>query len=88
VRTRPIWTRTAEKCGNGKHSLWTDPVGDLISHTIKSRSWADRVVCVAHNANTYDLHFVLNRLVQMNMLPELLITNCQKIMCLKVENVT
>jgi hypothetical protein len=76
------------RCGKRKYSFWTDSVGDLISHTFKFVSWADRVVCVAHNSKAYHLHFVLNRLVQMKMLPDLLIMNGQKIMCLKVENVT
>jgi hypothetical protein len=57
------------RCSKRKHSFWTDPVGELISHTFKSGSWADRVVCVAHNAKAYDIHFVLNRLVQMKLLP-------------------
>jgi hypothetical protein len=76
------------RCGKRKHSFWTDPVGDLISNIFKFGSWADRVVCVAHNSKAYDLHFVLNRLVQMKMMPDLLIMNGQKIMCMRVENVT
>ena len=76
------------RCPKRKHSFWTDPVGDLISHTFKSRPWADRIVAIAHNAKAFDLHFVLNRLVTMKLLPELLIMNGQKIICLKVENVT
>jgi hypothetical protein len=76
------------RCGKRKHSFCTDTVGDLFTHTFKFGSCADRVVCVGHNAKAYDPHLVLNRLLQMKMLPELLITNGQKIMCLKVENVT
>ena len=76
------------RCGKRKHSFWTDPVGDLISYTFKSRPWADRIVAIAHNAKLFDLLFVLTRLVRMKSLPELLIMNGQKIMCLKVENVT
>jgi len=75
-------------CDEGKHSFWTDPVGDLISYTFKSRPWADRIVSIAHNAKAFYLLFVLNQLVRMKMLPELLIMNGQKIICLKVENVT
>jgi hypothetical protein len=45
-------------------------------------------VAIAYNAKAFDLHFILNRLVRMKSLPELLIMNGQKIMCLKVENVT
>jgi hypothetical protein len=76
------------RCGSRKRSFWTDPVGDLISYTFKSRPWADRVVAIAHNAKAFDLLLVLNRLVLMKLLPELLFMNGQKIMCLKVENVT
>jgi hypothetical protein len=46
------------------------------------------VVAIAHNAKAFDLLFVLNRLVKMKLLPDLLIMNGQKIMCLKVGNVT
>jgi hypothetical protein len=45
-------------------------------------------VAIAHNAKAFDLHFVLNRLVRTKSLAELLITNGQKIVCLKVQNVT
>jgi len=45
-------------------------------------------VATAHKAKVFDLLFVLNRLVRMKMTPELLIMNGQKIMCLKVQNVT
>jgi hypothetical protein len=75
------------RCGKRKHSFWTDRVSDLSSYTFKSRPWADRIVAIAHNAKAFVLHFVLNRPVRMKSLPELLIMNGQKIMCLKVENV-
>lgn len=71
-----------------ENSVWTDPVGDLISYTFKYRRWADGVLAIAHNAKAFDLLFVLNRLVRMKWLPEILIVNEQKNMCLKVENVT
>ena len=71
-------------CGKRKQSFWADPVGDLISYTFESRPWANRIVAIAHNAKAFDLLFVLNRLVGMKLLPELLIMNGQKIMCLKV----
>jgi hypothetical protein len=45
-------------------------------------------VAVAHNAKAFDLLFVLNRLARMKLLPERLIMNGQKIMCLNFENVT
>lgn len=45
-------------------------------------------MAIAHNAKAFDLHLVLNRLVLLKSLPELLIMNSQKIIGLKVENVT
>ena len=45
------------------------------------------IVAIAHTVKSFDLLFVLNRLVRIKMLPELLIMNGQKIMWLKVENV-
>jgi hypothetical protein len=45
-------------------------------------------VAITHNAKAFDLLFVLNRLVRMKKLPDLLIMNEQKIICLKAENVT
>ena len=73
------------RCGKRKHSFWTDPVGDLIFYTFKSRPWADRIVAIAQNAKAFEL-FVLNRLVGVKPLHEQLIMNGQKIMCLKVQN--
>jgi hypothetical protein len=66
------------RCGIRNHSFWTNPVGDLISYTFKSRPWADRIVAIAHSAKAFDLHFVLNRLVQMKSLPDLLILKIRK----------
>ena len=73
-----------QRYGKRRYSLWTDPVGDIISYTIKSRPWADRIVDIAHNEKAFELQFVLNRLVRMKMVPELLITKGQKLMCLKL----
>jgi hypothetical protein len=75
------------RCGKRKHSFCLDAVGDIISYTFKSRSWADRIVTIAHNARAFDLVFVLNRLVRTKSMPEILIMNGRKIMCLKMENV-
>jgi len=87
ARRMPMWMSTAEGAVLG-NILWPDPVSDLISYVFKSRPWTDRVVAISHNAKTFDLHFVLNRLVLMKLLPKLLIMNGQKIMCLMVKNGT
>jgi hypothetical protein len=68
-----------QRCGKKKHSFWTDLVSDLISYTFKFRPRADRIVAIARNIKAFDLLFVLNRLVRMNMLPEFFIMNGQKI---------
>ena len=57
----PIWMWTAGSVVRGS----TDPVGDLISYTFKSRPCADRIVAIAHNDKVFDLHIEINRLVRM-----------------------
>jgi len=37
-------------------------------------------VAIAHNTKVFELLFVLNRLVEMKLMPELLVMNGQKIM--------
>jgi hypothetical protein len=48
------------------------------------RSWVKKVVAIAHNAKAFDMHFILNRAVQLHWQPEL-IMNGLKIMCMKME---
>ena len=52
------------RCGVRRHSFWTDPVGELITYLRETRPWADRIVFIAHNAKAFDLHFVLNLVMQ------------------------
>jgi hypothetical protein len=80
-----MWTVIRTVRGN---SFWTDHVRDLISNVLKPRPWVKRVLTIAHNGKAFALVFVLNGLVNMKVLPEILVTNSQKIICLKVENVT
>jgi hypothetical protein len=75
-------------CRKRKRRLWTDHVRDLISYVFKTRPWADTVVAIAHNAKAFDLLFVLNRRVRMKLLPKPLNMKRQKLIYLKVENVT
>jgi hypothetical protein len=74
-------------CGVRRHSFWTDPVVELITYLHETRPWADRIVYIAHNAKALDLHFVLNRVIQLKWTPDL-IMNGQKIMCVKGEGMT
>ena len=55
-------------------------VEEQITYLCETRPWADRIVCIAHNAKAFDLHFVLNRMIQLKWTPDL-ITNGMKIMC-------
>jgi hypothetical protein len=75
------------RCGVRRHSFWTDLVGELITYLRETIPWADRIVCIAHNAKAFDLHFVLNRIIQLKWTPDL-IMNGMKIMCVKVEGMT
>jgi hypothetical protein len=45
----------------------------------------NKVIAIAHNAKSFDLHFILNRAILLKWQPEI-ITNGVKIMCMKVEH--
>jgi len=67
-----------QMCGKRKQFL-ARPDGDLMSYVFKSRPWADRIVAIAHNTKAFDILIILNRPVQMKLLPELLVMDGQKI---------
>ena len=73
------------RCGQRRHSFWDDPVGDLMSYLCRARPWARKVVAIAHNAKSFDSHFILNRAVLMRWKPEL-VMNGLKIVCMKIEH--
>jgi hypothetical protein len=60
------------QCGKRKHSFWEDPVGDLLTYLCKTRSWANRVIAIAHNAKAFDLQFILSRAIFLKWRPELI----------------
>ena len=62
-----------QRCVKRNHSLWTHSVGELFPYVFKSRSWAERILTISCNDKAFELHFVLNLLVRMKLLPELLI---------------
>jgi len=62
------------RCGQRKHSLWDDPLGDMLTYLWKPRPWADKIVTIAHNAKAFDLHFILNRAILLKWKPELIMT--------------
>jgi hypothetical protein len=76
------------RCGERKQNFWIDPVGDLISYTLKTGQRADMIVAIAYNARAFELLFLLNCLVRMKSLPELLIMIGRNIIFLKVEHYT
>ena len=54
-----------ERCGRRRHSLWNDPVGDLLTYLCEPRPWASKIVAIANNAKVFDLHFILNRAIML-----------------------
>ena len=71
--------------GKRVHSFWEDPVRDMVIYLCESRPWAEKIVAIAHNAKTFDLHFFLNRAVLLKWQVDL-IMNGLKIMCMRVEH--
>jgi len=69
----------------GSTLFWQDPVGFLLSYLNEPRPWANKIVATAHNAKAFELHFILNRAIQLKWKPEL-IMNGLKILCMKMEH--
>jgi len=76
-----------EKCGRRKHTIWDDPVGDLLISLCKSRPWCNKILAIAHNAKASDLHFILNRAIVLRWKPKLIV-NGLKIVCMTMEHLT
>ena len=55
--------RDCDRCGRRCHSLYDDPVGDLLSYICEPRPWCNKVVAIAHNAKAFDSQFILKRAV-------------------------
>jgi len=73
------------RCDKRKHSFWQDPVGDLLSYLTEPRTWANKIVAIAHNAKAFDLYFILNRAIQLKCKPEI-IMNGLTIICMNLEH--
>ena len=73
--------RDCVQCSKRKHSFWDDPFGDMVSYLCEPRPWANKIVAIAQNAKTFDLHFILNRAIFLKWQPEL-IMNGLKIICI------
>ena len=71
--------------GKSIRSLWDDPVGDMLSYSCESRSCVEKIIVIAHNAEAFDIHFILNRAILLKWQVRL-IMNGMKIFCLRVEH--
>jgi len=57
----------------------------MLTYLCKPRSWANKIVAIAHNAKAFDLHFILNRAIMLKWKPKLIMSGL-KIMCMKMEH--
>ena len=60
-------------------------MGDMLNYLCESRPWAEKIFVIAHNANTLDLHCILNRAILLKWQVDMII-NGLKIMCMRVEH--
>jgi hypothetical protein len=60
-------------------------VDALLSYLCRPRPWFNKIVAIAHNAKAFDLHFIVNRALELKRQSEF-IMNGQKIMCTRTEN--
>ena len=56
-------SRHCERCGSRRHSFWNYPVWDILNYLCETHPWTSKIVAIAHNAKTFDLHFILNRAI-------------------------
>ena len=71
------------QCGKHIHSYWDYPGGDMLNYLCEFRTWVEKIVVIAHNANAFDLQFTLKRAIL--KLQVELIMNRMKVMCMRVE---
>jgi len=58
--------------------------GELLSYLTEPRTWANKIIAIAHNAKAFDLHFTLNRAILLKWKPNL-IMNVLKIVFMRME---
>ena len=73
------------QCWKLIHSFWDEPVGNVLGYLCEFRSWVEKIIVIAHNANAFDLHFIPKRDIFPKWQVEL-IMNAMKIMCMWVES--
>ena len=54
-----------------KVSYWDDPVGELINHLNQPRPGIDKITVIEHNARSFDLQFILDRILKLHQKPTL-----------------
>jgi len=59
------------RCGKRKPSFWKDFVGDLLSYLTELHPWANKIVAIAHRTKALDINFILNRVIQLKLEPEI-----------------
>ena len=57
----------------------------MLTYLCEPRTWASKIVAIAHNAKAFDLHFILHREIMLKWKTEI-ITNDLKIITMKMEH--
>jgi hypothetical protein len=73
------------RCRKRKHSLFDDPVGELLPYLYEDRQWCKKVIAIAHNSKGYDSQFILNRAILLKWKPELILVGL-KILSMRMEH--
>ena len=60
-------------------------MADLVTYLCETRPWVRQVIAIAHNAKSFDLHFILSRAVLLKWRP-VLVMRGQKIRLMKMEH--
>ena len=61
-------------------------MGDLLTYLCEPRPWVKQIIAIAHEAKTFDLHFILSRAALLKWRPKLVMRG-QKIILMKVEHI-
>ena len=73
------------RCGRRRHSLYDDPVGNLLSYLCEPRRWCNKVVAIAHNAKAFDSQFILKRAIFLKWNPQIL--SGLKMISMKIQHI-
>ena len=60
-------------------------MGDLLTYHCEPRPWVRQIIAIAHNAKSFDLHFILSRALLLKWRPDLVMIG-QKIILMKMEH--